>query len=284
MPKRSNEFQSLIALIEETIAPEGVAVTESKEVISTEGTSREVDVAIEGTVAGHDILIGVECRDHRRKADITWIDQLVGKYQGLPVNKIIAVSKSGFSKNAAEAAKRNNIDTLDISEARNLRWRELVGHPAQPILAHATPVISFIHVATTSDSAEPDNILNVQLYRADGTPIGKLGDLCREAIQSFGQLKDDFRAALTGARPTMRHLMIREAQSSYWMAKDGSKQPVHGVKVSVEVRATHSPLSVETFNYRGIDVIHGKGRVFDKPVQVLLLNEQGDRILSCLVL
>lgn len=91
MPKRSNEFQRLIAKIEETLASHGHQVTESKMVKPlTGGNPTEIDVAIHA-VAGtrfserdaEEILVGIECRDHKRKADRTWIDQIVGKYTDL---------------------------------------------------------------------------------------------------------------------------------------------------------------------------------------------------------
>ena len=97
MPKRTNDFQSLIALIERQLAPEGAQVTESKllkDILT--GEEREVDTVIETKVSGHTITIGIECRDRDRRADVEWIDQLLGKYQNLPVHKIIAVSRSGF--------------------------------------------------------------------------------------------------------------------------------------------------------------------------------------------
>ena len=47
-----------------------VRVTESKLVIDQDGISREIDVALKGTIADHTILIAIECRDHKRNADL----------------------------------------------------------------------------------------------------------------------------------------------------------------------------------------------------------------------
>jgi hypothetical protein len=38
--------------------------------------------------------MAVECRDYTRQQNIQWVDQLIGKYKDLKVNKIIAVSSS----------------------------------------------------------------------------------------------------------------------------------------------------------------------------------------------
>jgi hypothetical protein len=96
----------------------GAVVTESKLVkdIRT-GTEREVDIAIESTVARHSVMIAIECRDHGRPADIQWIDALVGKYRDLPVDKVVAVSRSGFSKIAMQRAAQVRITTITLEAA-----------------------------------------------------------------------------------------------------------------------------------------------------------------------
>jgi hypothetical protein len=118
MPKRTNEFQRLIAAIERELAPLGAVVTESKLVKDLRtGTEREVDIAIESTVAQHSIMITIGCRDHGRPADIQWIDALVGKYRDLPVDKVVAVSRSGFSKIATQRAAQVRIATITLETA-----------------------------------------------------------------------------------------------------------------------------------------------------------------------
>jgi hypothetical protein len=88
MPKRTNDFQRLIAAIESQLAPLGAVVTESKLVKEIHSdTEREIDIAIESTVGQHAVMIGIECRDHSRPANIEWIDALIGKYRYIPVDR-----------------------------------------------------------------------------------------------------------------------------------------------------------------------------------------------------
>jgi hypothetical protein len=47
---------------------------------------------------------------------------LVGKYRDLEVNKIVAVSKSGFSEGAQDKATFNRIDILTLEEALEKDW------------------------------------------------------------------------------------------------------------------------------------------------------------------
>ena len=123
MPKRSNDFQKLIKLIESQLAGENVTITESK-LLEDErnGAKREVDILIETKVNGHPVNIAIECRDHKRKPGMPWIDSLIGRYKYLPIHKIIAVSRSGFTNTAYEAAKRSNIELLTLEKAIEEDW------------------------------------------------------------------------------------------------------------------------------------------------------------------
>jgi hypothetical protein len=123
VPKRSNEFQRLIKKIYDQLAPAGAKVTESAE-LSERGAKkkREVDVLVEGEFAGTAIKMAIECRDRSRKNDVEWIDGLIGKYRDIDVQRVIAVSKTGFSETAAEKAKNNRIETRSLKEAMETDW------------------------------------------------------------------------------------------------------------------------------------------------------------------
>jgi hypothetical protein len=70
VPKRINDFQALIALVERQLAASGVRVVESEMLADRlTGELREVDVCVHATVSGKDVTLALECRDHKRKAD-----------------------------------------------------------------------------------------------------------------------------------------------------------------------------------------------------------------------
>jgi hypothetical protein len=75
---------------------EGATVTESGMLRERDGTLRKVDMLIEWEFAGTDLPMAVECRDYTRQQSIQWVDDLIGKYKDLKVNKIIAISSSKF--------------------------------------------------------------------------------------------------------------------------------------------------------------------------------------------
>jgi hypothetical protein len=124
MPKRSNEFQHLILLIEKALRPQGANVTESKELLDhILSEEREVDIVIELVDGIHPVTIGVECKGggkKPRRATVEWVEQMWGKHLTLPTDKLILVAKAGFTPSAEKKAAFWNIETL-IEFERNLK-------------------------------------------------------------------------------------------------------------------------------------------------------------------
>lgn len=125
MPKRSNSFQRLVKLLNERLDKSWCA-TESKVFQdSLTGKDREVDIVLESNVGSHKIVLSIECRDHKRKADTPWIESMAKKHESLPTSKLVLWSASGFYKPAMEKAKKLNIDTVSSGSIESLRWAKL---------------------------------------------------------------------------------------------------------------------------------------------------------------
>jgi hypothetical protein len=141
VPKRTNDFQALIALIERQLAAAGVRVVESEMLTDRlTGAQREVDICVHATVSGKDVTLALECRDHKRKADQTWIDGLVGKYTNLPVHKVIAVARGGFAETARDAAEKARIQTLSLEEATAANWHLIAELPSKVLVVAHFPI------------------------------------------------------------------------------------------------------------------------------------------------
>lgn len=123
MPKRTNEFQKIIYLIQNQLASQA-KVTQSKLLRDSQTKAEvEVDVVIETSLAGTNLIVGVEATAITRRATVEWVREMIGKHQHLPVNKTILVSKNGFSKEALKKAKSNKIETVTIEKAKKIDWK-----------------------------------------------------------------------------------------------------------------------------------------------------------------
>jgi len=125
MPKRSNRFQQLIRIIEEQAAPSGAIVRESALIADRSGITREIDVYVEIPVGVRSVVLAIECRDHARRADVNWIDQVVGKYRDLVVDQLTIVASAGFTPNAILKARALGIRTLTLGQAEVREWLDL---------------------------------------------------------------------------------------------------------------------------------------------------------------
>jgi len=194
MPKRSNEFQRLVFIIKQQLAGDA-QVTESKFLQDfLTGENREVDICIEKYIAGYLITISIECRDHQRKADVKWIDEMKSKHERLPTSKLILVSKAGFSAQAKKVAKQYGIETLALEEVDSKSIHRLFGDLnsvwAKVVTLSPTKVI--IQVSETNDllsekvTIYPDHIVFLQ----DGTPRCIVRDLVDSWLKAEPFMKE----------------------------------------------------------------------------------------------
>lgn len=141
MGKRTNEFQQFVTYIYSKISAP-FKVTESAMVPEDgTGTKREIDILLEGSVAGLDVKIGIECRDRSRGETIEWIDGLIGKYARLKMNKIVAVSSQGFSKEAEVKAAQHGIELLTTKEAEEVDWAKEIMKPYFDVMTHQNEIL-----------------------------------------------------------------------------------------------------------------------------------------------
>jgi hypothetical protein len=117
MTKRTNDFQKLIRMLTQLLG-DTAFVEESKMLADlVSGDPREVDIYAEGTFAGHTVNIGIECRDHKRRQGVGWVEQMHSKHERLPTNLLILVSPRGFTAPAITKASSYGIKTIALTQA-----------------------------------------------------------------------------------------------------------------------------------------------------------------------
>jgi hypothetical protein len=141
VPKRSNQFQRLIVSIHHALAEVSAVVEESRELRDrVTGTLREVDIVIESAVGDYPVFVCVECCDRSRPATVEWVEQQHGKHATLPTNKLILVSRSGFTQSALDKARSHNIETLATADAVAVEWTTVV-HRVHRVVVDTTSVV-----------------------------------------------------------------------------------------------------------------------------------------------
>jgi hypothetical protein len=285
MPKRSNDFQRLIRRIYEQLFSTAAKVIESAMLTDlNSGEKREIDILVEVPTPGTDTptRIAIECRDHERASDVTWIDSLVGKYRDLPVNRVIAVSRKAFTKSAARKAQRNNIETRTLAEALATDW------PEDLFSVDFSNVVHWPVVTDVSVVANPP-------WRSDATATAvRLGNLPVEAMGFAAWQRKCFAEAFAAAAQQQRRVGLSEFDSPgihrfravisppsvnvMIVEPDGTEHHVMQLTLSGEVTVEHHALKNERYRFGKVGVTRATGPVHGGDIDVLAVQEQGRRL------
>lgn len=81
---------------------------------------RQFDVTLRHEVAGSEYLTVVECKDHKRKLKVEYVDALESKMRDIKASKAILVSPVGFQRCAIIKAARVGIDLCLIGDKNRI--------------------------------------------------------------------------------------------------------------------------------------------------------------------
>ena len=120
------EFEKAVAAIQMQLDP-NAAVTHNEIILNRLGHSRQFDVVVRGTFAGHPMLGVIECKDLKGKVGTPEIDAFVTKAQDINANFKIMMSRKGFTKPALAQCSHNGIQALSLLHAIPANRNFLVG-------------------------------------------------------------------------------------------------------------------------------------------------------------
>lgn len=193
MPKRSNEFQRLIAMLTQMSSGDAI-VRESVELLEiVSGEPREVDVVAVGKVAGHGTIVGIECRDWKRKQDVQWVEQVDNKFRDLGANVKVLVSSSGFTKGALAKAIQYGIKAITPGDVTSEFVGRLVNNAERLEYHHWVSLTLKAEAVITQDGVEQRLELpgNVPVLLADGSQASMFEDLVNHVMRSHTRAHDD---------------------------------------------------------------------------------------------
>jgi hypothetical protein len=132
MPKRTNHFQELFALVQHATGETGDKLTRSA-MVKTVGSEdeREIDILVETKTGLYRIKMAVEIKDEGRPLDVETFDTYVGKYFGkqpVAVDKLVLVSRSGFTASVRRKASNTGVELLTLQQARDRDWASFRQH------------------------------------------------------------------------------------------------------------------------------------------------------------
>lgn len=184
MPKRTNTFQKVNLWLQESLQRSDAKVTESALVQDFETNSTtEVDILVEFVQGGEKYHTGIECRDHRRAADVQWIRELATKRDSCRLNKMVAVHSRGFSKGARSLAEKRGISLLTLRDVPFNKANEsiaarLFGKPLTSWSIHGIE----LHVQECENHSGAKGATITELFREDRTTSVDVLELVRPIL------------------------------------------------------------------------------------------------------
>ena len=112
MSKKSDDFEIMVTRIHEILEEEGAIVEWNEKIPDPDNPSqpRQIDV----TVRKGDVFNIIECRIHKDKQDVQWIEELIGRRISLEADSVIAVSSCGFTSGAIKKANKYGVILKDL--------------------------------------------------------------------------------------------------------------------------------------------------------------------------
>jgi hypothetical protein len=110
--KPSEKFEQRIKRIHDLIEQSGSQITWNDRLPDPHNPSqpRQIDI----TIRREGKLTLIECRMHKEKQDVKWIEELIGRRMSLNADAVIAVSATGFTTGAIAKAKAFGIILRDM--------------------------------------------------------------------------------------------------------------------------------------------------------------------------
>ena len=283
MPKRSNEFQDLITLVERALAPIGAQVYPSEELVDRlTGAKREVDIVIRHTVGTHRVTISVECTAEARPASVQWVDRLAGTHQSLPTDKLILVSSAGFSKEATAKSQALGIDTYTLADASTLDWASVVHRvPEFRLVSFMVPYVTRATVVLRGDSVELEvpsdtDFSVIPLYNADGKLVGTPREIVNKWIRAPNLVRVAEERAFTDAG-TILLFEVRMKQGVEIELFDGRRLPVHSIQVEAKCRKEEQTMELNKVAYGDAALTFGSSSSFSHPVDVVMAQRPSEQ-------
>ena len=133
---------------------------------------------IEATVGGEPVIVSVEVKEESRPLDKNEVTQLIGKHDRLPTNRLLIVSRSGFTKRALTkvAASDGKVAAVTPTEV------ELATAPTMFVESYSMTARAIVLAVRKPDG----DLLRVTLQHGDGIEVydedGDVGGSVEELI------------------------------------------------------------------------------------------------------
>jgi len=197
-------FEKIVAQIHKTLSPQAKVTHDDKIEGHESKKRRQIDISIRQNIGPHRILIIVQCKNYKRKIDITDVGEFVSVIKDVRANMGVLVSNAGFTDGAINLAKENNINLCAIFDAQNKDWSILIKLPV--ICDFRKPIMrGQFKVITTKQFHRQTDPNKIEFVKDNGELIS----LRKLFLKDWNEGKVDINIGEHIHIPTEKNLYIR---------------------------------------------------------------------------
>jgi len=282
MPRRSNEFQKLVFSVYKQLSDKGT-VTESKMLVNrVTGVEREVDIVIESPVADQIITISIEVIDRSRPAGLQWIDEMRGKHENLPTDKLVLVSKFGFVKDAFKEAEKHGIDLKNFNNAIQADWTLIVNKLKEVFFARLdlTPTECKATLSEVSQMLENPNLSpDLVLYDSQNQPLGNIRAIVQNKLKERWIFETIYKRE-DRMDITTFELKFPVQEGCYVLDNNSTQRKLQALSVKGTCKFTINEVPLDHHSYGKAQISYGKTKIKEGDM-LLTIVEQDDGNKTC---
>jgi len=191
MPREGRFVEVITALLQDFFGPEDISIISPKEYYENGKKIGEIDVLMAARIGTTTVVTGIECRDRAGSGPqgADWIREISGKKDQFHLNKMIAISTSGFTEPAISTAKKFGIDLLSLDSAEEYfvdEWEINVAIPIMNSYSY-TQQQGTLRFATNPIRSIDDFSKDVQLYDQELEEFITLQEFYDKAVHKIVQ-------------------------------------------------------------------------------------------------
>ena len=208
---------------------------------------REIDILIQGHLAGYPVRIAMECKNYPDKIGEKQVDQFLGALidVGIPPSMGIMVSARGFTKDARERAAKADIRLLLLTGLSDDRLSSALHEASQSVVYQYAAVTGF---SITTDVAKTDDSFQLFTYQSSD---GKLQAMLPDIVWS------SWHAGQIPREPGSYSFEVR-LPNEWKVLVDGHECAIYSARIIVRVIALVYTLGGEMTRHSLSDPITGQ--------------------------
>ena len=276
MPKRSNKFQKLVTAIHACIA-NNVHVEESAFLVDKEtGKKREVDILLQSRFGDYPISMSVEVIDRSRRAGSGWVEEMAGKHQALPTNKLVLVSRSGFTKPAIEKARGREIEALTIQEACATDWNLALRLEGQGVFQlFNVQFTCSAHLDGKSDWFPAP--LSAKVFLPGGERPTEVRNIVRFVV-SEPKIRQAVLAHFDSTKEQAYHAVYTPPEGTLFEESADVRASLIKLSVSLHLDFKATPLEFASGRFRGRDIAYGQATEPDNTLCFVMTKKENGEV------